>query len=769
MLYGGQMSPLLEGIAGPDEISKILTKRRSKSLYITVNKKAVEEYTDKGWAIDKQNKKSVRLKKDKPIDEQFEDKVWCTLAKMGFQEMSIDRHFKIPISLKEDVNPKQIDVFAKDDGVVLIVECKSAGEYTNGSFREEILAIGGYRGDVIKSITKHYNQELKIGWVFATKNYLWSKSDLELAKDKRIKVLRDEELDYYEVLTNHLGAAAKYQLLAEIFEGTYIKGYESRVPAVKGKLGGNTFYTFAIEPSRLLPISFVAHRLAVSNDTILTYQRILNKKRLNSIREYIEKENGYFPNSIVLNFQTRGKKDALRFDKSGSEDKDTQAIPGYLYLPGRYKSAFVIDGQHRLYGFAGTKASSSVTIPVVAFENLDPYKQARMFVDINSKQVKVPRNLLNDLYADLLWDSENESEKMLALVSKIVSALNVDKTGPLGDEIKYSSDSGNTKPITITTLTDAIRNSNLLGKIDNGTLRPGPLYSLKDPKMENSIERAVDILSSYFDLFRKGVPGNWNLKNTEGGYLCTNNGLSALILVLKEVIDHIGREQREDPIDMSTPRLKSEIEKLCSPLVTYFSNASPQIFRDFRRQYGLQGQRNCSFDMMEQIKNDFNEFDPKGLGKYLSDKYSTANDDARRLMPELQLLVRDDVLFKLKQHFGELNDQWFYEGIPEAVRTDLAQRQQTDPYHLKIDAYFDLPHYEKIISHNWELFKDVYGFKEGGSSKAKQLAWFDTLVNIRNKISHPERGKVTREEYAELKKYYERLKLAISSRTEQET
>ena len=759
------MSPLLDGIVGTDEISIILAKRRSGFSYKTINKKEAEQYTDRGWVIDKLNKKSVRLKKEKPIDEQFEDKVWCTLARMSFQEMSADRHFKIPISKKEDVNPKQIDVFAKDDGVVLIVECKSAGEYTNGSFREEILAIGGYRGDVIKSITKHYNQELKIGWVFATKNYEWSKSDLELAKDKRIKVLRDEELDYYDILTNHLGSAAKYQLLGEIFEGIYIKGYESRVPAVKGKLGGNTFYTFAIEPSRLLPISFVAHRLAVNNDTILTYQRILNKKRLNSIREYLEKEKGYFPNSIVLNFQTKGKKDALRFDKSGSEDKDTQAIPGYLYLPGKYKSAFVIDGQHRLYGFAGTTASSSVTIPVVAFENLDPYKQARMFVDINSKQVKVPKNLLNDLYADLLWDSDNESEKMLALVSKIVSALNADKTGPLGDEIKYSSDSGNTKPITITTLTDAIRKSNLLGKVDNGTLRPGPLYSLKDPKMDNSMERAADILSSYFDLFRKGVPGNWNLKNTEGGYLCTNNGLSALILVLKEIIDHIGREQREDPIDMSTTQLSSEIEKLCAPLISYFSNASPQTFRDFRRQYGLQGQRNCSFDMMEQIRMMFTDFDPSGLNKYLQDKYSSVNEDARKMMSDLQLLLRDDIISKLKEHFVGPNDRWFYEGIPEGVRTDIAQRQQTDPEHLEILNYFDLPHYEKIISHNWELFKDTYGFKENGTSKAKQLSWFDTLVKIRNKISHPERGKVTLEEFNSLKNYFYRLKQVIPPKT----
>ena len=169
--------------------------------------------------------------------------------------------------------------------------------------------------------------------------------------------------------------------------------------------------------------------------------------------------------------------------------------------------------------------------------------------------------------------------------------------------------------------------------------------------------------------------------------------------------------------------------------------------------------------MMEQIRMIFTDFDPSGLNKYLQDKYSSVNEDARKMMSDLQLLLRDDIISKLKEHFVGPNDRWFYEGIPEGVRTDIAQRQQTDPEHLEILNYFDLPHYEKIISHNWELFKDTYGFKENGTSKAKQLSWFDTLVKIRNKISHPERGKVTLEEFNSLKNYFYRLKQVIPPKT----
>lgn len=754
----------LKGIVNGEDFGRVSKSRCTVKKYLTVKKDAEVPYLKEGWQVERQNSNTVRLSKDKPLYEQFEDKVWCSLAKMGFQEMNEGRDFKIPISEDERVNGKQVDVFAKDEGVALVIECKSAENYTKGNFRKDILEIGGYRGGVVKSIKEHYNEDLKIGWVFATKNYSWNDTDIALAKEKNISVLKDEELDYYKVLSDQLGTAAKYQLLAKVFSGTHIPSYEVKVPAIRGNLGGNRFYAFAIEPARLLPIAFVAHRMNPSKETSLVYQRILKKNRLKSIREYLDNEHGFFPNSIVINFQNQGGKDALRFDKSGNEANDTDATPGYLYLPGKYKSAFVIDGQHRLYGFSGTKAASNTTIPVIAFENLDAYKQADMFVDINSKQVKVPKNLLGDLYADLLWESKYEKEKMLALISKTVLQLNEDRESPLFNKVKSSSESGKLKPITITTLTESIRKSNLFGQVENGPniLIPGPLYAKKAPLMENSLERATKILMSYFRLFENGVPDNWKLGDGEGGYLCTNNGLAALILVLKEIIREIGKEHKIDAINLATSELIDEIARYSGPLVKYFANLDPTIYRTYRKQFGSQGQRNSSLGMMEAINKEFPNFEPSGLSKYIEEKNSSFNVDSVRLVQQIQLMVRDDVISELKKNFGETGEKWFYDPIPQEVRIDIANRQQTDPEHGDKLQYFDLVHYEKIISANWDLFKDRYGFKELGNSKVKQLSWYDTLVKLRNRISHPERPKASKEEYEFLKSTYDRLKNSIT-------
>jgi DNA sulfur modification protein DndB len=70
-----------------------------------------------------------------------------------------------------------------------------------------------------------------------------------------------------------------------------------------------------------------------------------------------------------------------------------------LHLPKRYRSCWIIDGQHRLFGYskADKEKVKNRTVPVVAFHNLPQDVQSRMFVDINHKQVKVPANLLGQI------------------------------------------------------------------------------------------------------------------------------------------------------------------------------------------------------------------------------------------------------------------------------------------------------------------------------------------------------------------------------------
>ena len=187
---------------------------------------------------------------------------------------------------------------------------------------------------------------------------------------------------------------------------------------------------FSIEPGTLLKMSFVLHRTKANEEEMPTYQRLLVPSRLSKLTKYIDGEDGegggFFPNSLILNFNTSDHK--LRFEP-GKAFKNTGARFGTLILPNAFRIAYVIDGQHRLYGYANSKFKDTSTIPVVAFKDLDSVMQLKMFVDINENQKAVSKTLRETLKKDLYWGHKFAKERMDALVSAITIKLS-EAAGP---------------------------------------------------------------------------------------------------------------------------------------------------------------------------------------------------------------------------------------------------------------------------------------------------------------------------------------------------
>jgi len=74
----------------------------------------------------------------------------------------------------------------------------------------------------------------------------------------------------------------------------------------------------SIEPETLLKMGFVLHRTKVNDSMAPTYQRLLSAKRLPKITEFI-KNGGYFPNSLIVNFDTTGgNKMKIQFDPASN-------------------------------------------------------------------------------------------------------------------------------------------------------------------------------------------------------------------------------------------------------------------------------------------------------------------------------------------------------------------------------------------------------------------------------------------------------------------
>jgi DGQHR domain-containing protein len=699
----------------------------------------VDTLVQAGWLIERRNKNSVRLKKAKPMDQALEDDVWALLARVGFTHLSRGRRFTVPIAKgHQESATKQIDVLAADDDTVLVVECKSAAAVVSRSLGKDLLETRALRGPVSLAIRQHFGVKKRVGWLFVTRNIVWGTADRARAEEFKIRVLTDNDLDYYLRLADIIGPAARHQLQAEIFGSQEIEGLARSVPAVRGKIGGRRFFQFTIEPDRLLKLAFVSHRAKLDAESIGTYQRMLRRNRLAGIRKFID-GGGVFPTNIVVNVRSR-----LRFEVS-ADRPDGDVVFGTLYLPKTYKSAWIIDGQHRLYGYAGSKWSGATQLPVLAFEKLEPADEAKMFVDINSKQVKVTPNLLIQLASELYWGSPVPSEAYHALLSKVVAVLGADIASPLrGRMVQEGQPQSASKPLTTAGIYDALKKTSLLGSIRKGVLFPGPLYALDDA---STVVRSVGFLSRYLDILAKGLPAHWALGNAEGGYLCTNNGITALLIVLAAILEHLEDYSDKKPWQIEPGELVKRVEPYVQPVIDHFGGLDIVQIKDFRRQVGNVGQRSAAYAMLQVISAAKPGFNPAGLEDYIRSQDRTGTNEARQLMPELQLKIQDASLRLLRSAYGDGEDNWWRKGVPLKVRTEVAGRKEANERAGQVEQFFELLDYKAIAAmpQNWESFKPYFGVGPRQGKEAS-LSWFDRLNELRNRIAHPERGPVSEDE-----------------------
>ena len=88
------MNFLEDMVTGKDLIG--VRKRRNQAyIFQKFDPELQEKMEMQGWEIDKILKTQIRMKKIKPLDEQFEDEVWGLFAALGFQYMNRDRNLEI--------------------------------------------------------------------------------------------------------------------------------------------------------------------------------------------------------------------------------------------------------------------------------------------------------------------------------------------------------------------------------------------------------------------------------------------------------------------------------------------------------------------------------------------------------------------------------------------------------------------------------------------------------------------------------------------------
>ncbi len=721
-------------------LAKELVIRKQTYVVAKRLKEDREKYLKDGWeecnTKPYKDKRYVKVRRNKSNDEQFENRVWCLFARMGFTHLNKGRKYDM---LHDSQNSQQIDVFAADNETVLIVECKAAKKPWERQFKKELEAFHGQMKGLREETWKLF-PNAKIKFVWATQNYLISQADLDRMQGWEIVHMGDATINYYEELVSHLGTAARYQLQGNIFANQRIHNMEYKIPAIKGKMGGRTYYSFSITPERLLQIGYVLHRSEANKEQMPTYQRLIKKKRLAEVRNFVN-NGGFFPNSLIINIDNKGGE--LQFERSSLQCDDSPTKIGILHLPRIYRSAYIIDGQHRLYGYSDSEYAMKDSIPVVAFVNLAPIDQVKLFKDINENQKAVPKTLRATLDADVLWHSPDYNAQRQALRSKIAQMLGEESHSPLKDKIIIGEDdSSDTRCITIRTIQLALKKCDFLtqyGKKNritkNGTFDTG--------SNDGTLERLYPFLEGCFRYVSESVGEEWARGKADDGVLTINRGIHALLCLINDIVNHLMVHKGISPIVHPVDEMITLVTSYLSPFKTYFNGLSEQERKELKGHRGESGGSRFWRVFQKVVANKYDDFLPEGLTEYWANETKPSKVDAQRGLSEIESSLKELILELLEEKYGKAWEYWLPEEIrirlQNSVRTRIAAGE--NPNDVSIWDGVTLNDCRKIAQANWkELFDDVLTRTED-VNQAKDAdectRWIEEIGELQSNLNTP--------------------------------
>lgn len=226
-------------------------------------------------------------------------------------------------------------------------------------------------------------------------------------------------------------------------------------------------------------------------DPIDGFQRIVNEKRAIQIAKTVLDQERAFPNAIVLATDRR----TLVTKNCGIE------LPNKILF-------LVVDGQHRLW--AQNYSDYDAPYTCMLHLGLDEQEMAKLFVEINDNQKRVPSSLRWDLVRLV-----REQDMTQVRAADLVYELNTNEASPLYQRIDLT---GEVKEL----------------KIKQGSLAPEIEAAIKKtPLKEAGLDVQAQVLIAFFSALRDVDQDGWDEATSN---LYTNRVLRALIKTVPEIL-----------------------------------------------------------------------------------------------------------------------------------------------------------------------------------------------------------------------------------------
>lgn len=645
-----------------------------------------EDYSDR----EERAPASDKLKYKDPHHQKFVKKVANLFKKAGFKEEEVT--VKGPTSRGADIEIKH----TTEDGrkIKILVECKESEEFKEYAGLQNL--IDSYstkarreKADLALLILKGYS---------IPASYMESGEREKIRKKEKVVYWDNDAWKFYEETVRSMHKPyARYTILRDL-------GYKIRLQKdpyiidafeIKQSAKGNKIWVFAIEPEKLLKISYVFRRGSTDPEA---YQRLLTRKRLKEIGEFLSEPSSLLVNNIIVAFE------------SSVKYKD-----GKLRIPVISASAWIVDGQHRLYGFCNirerTRAKKILSKYklIVAGIKASRKEQAKLFKEINENQEKLDRSLLLDLYDYLEIDDED------MILRRVRVAKKLRKTDMFMGRIKIlKKDKGK---ITLANIVD---------------------YDKYIDIVKTHREKAYGILNNFFKAFYKAFPQEWE---SDEYIFTTNKGIRMLISLCKRTLNYLDRTNK--------PMKFEEMKKIAETFKESLKDEEDLLKESFYvgKALGAGAPDIVSRDLWATRIHNI-------LGNFLSrDELEKIGKEEREMLGKLENAFRECIKTKL----GNIPN-WWTQRIPSDTRLDAEERWQKGNRQGDVIEYLNWGDYEKIFlqRNNWnEIFQQVFGDKDIFVARLKEL------TQIRNDIAH--NRKLSQEKRDKLKLYYDELVKNMSS------
>lgn len=727
-----------------DDLSVLTKKFKAKktpyeTMSIPLNE--LDDYVNEGWEEVSTSKHKAKIQKLKPIGMLFEDDIWCMFYNLGFRTLNYDEKLVIPWGSNPEDN-HQLDVVAVGEEAIFVVECKATENIKQASFKKEIGEICLYKEGVIRALKQIYGQEKKVKFIFATRNYTFPDGceDEKRLKDNKIFQFTENTYDYVNSLIKAYKNTVIYQFYGLMFQHERINNEKIRIPALRGTMGGHEYYMLSIEPAKLLKIGFVLHRTKVNTQiSVPTYQRLLVPSRLKGIGEFIDK-GGYFPNTVIVNFDDSNKKNRVQFEQAAGGTDDTKTKLGYLTIPNAYCIAYIIDGQHRVYGYAGSKYKDTNTIPVVAFSGLPSDEQLKIFMDINEHQKAVSPGLRLDLNEDLNWDSPRLDSRLKALRSSIIKQLGTGNNSVLTRKIAIGEDSGK---LTFKPFDTALSQSSLLPK---ATAKEFTKYtdvclyntmSVEYNKAMNDSRKRISnlIKESYAYVYFK-----MNDEHAEEyeKYIECNRGTYAFVSLISSFNENL-IQLGELTQNSST---KDQIEKMTpyfDALIDYICNMPTEDKSQILLMKGAGADMLWLRKYQNAIRQQIPSYNPDGLDAWLETQDKGLQDEGKSCGRLIEKHIRERVLQKLEDLYGNT-----WENQIKSIKGKCFMRmdENEDAEEQDWTDYMNLQDLKEVIDSKWRIqkeddetfvtFEEEFSIQvtEAFKTKTDKLKWLNDLISF---------------------------------------